>query len=239
LQQQVRFLGNRTDIPQILSASDVFVLPSLYEGMPLAAIEAAAMGKPVVATDVDGTREVLVDGLTGLLACPANAASLGQSILQLLGSNGLPKIGRAARERALSHFDVSHSTTETATQFRQAQATHTRRPTILHVEAATTYGGSVRALENYLRSCSPGRFRNLVCLYTPLAAASRLAAAADGVWVIPVTSGSGGGWLRRARSLGRQLLASLKLTQLILREHVDLVRLNNASWRVCSPAVAE
>ena len=80
----VIFAGFRTDIPRLLDAVDLMVLPSLWEGMPLTALEAAAMAKPIVATDVDGTAEVVQDGVTGRLVPPANASALGDAILETL-----------------------------------------------------------------------------------------------------------------------------------------------------------
>src|ERR671923_921037 len=66
------FAGLRADVPRMLDAMDIVVLPSLYEGMPLTAIEGSAMARPVVATAVDGTPEVIRDGRTGRLVPPAD-----------------------------------------------------------------------------------------------------------------------------------------------------------------------
>ena len=60
---RVRWLGHRADVPALLRAADLFVLPSLHEGLPLAVLEAMAAGLPVVATDVDGTREAVADAV--------------------------------------------------------------------------------------------------------------------------------------------------------------------------------
>ncbi|MGH7393721.1 MAG: glycosyltransferase, partial [Candidatus Rokuibacteriota bacterium] len=76
----VVFTGFRADVPRLLDALDVLVLPSLYEGMPLTAIEAAAMARPVVATAVDGTPEVVHDGETGFLVPPADAPALARAV---------------------------------------------------------------------------------------------------------------------------------------------------------------
>ena len=65
---RVRFLGQRSDIPELLASSDVFVLPSLYEGLPLSVLEAMAAGKPVIATRIGGTDEAVIDGTTGILS---------------------------------------------------------------------------------------------------------------------------------------------------------------------------
>jgi len=84
LSDHFRLLGMRRDVPQLLALSDLFVLPSIYEGMPNVVLEAMAAMLPVVATNVDGTQEVVVDGETGLLVLPADPETLGNAIVSLL-----------------------------------------------------------------------------------------------------------------------------------------------------------
>jgi len=91
------FLGERGDAREIMSLFDVFVLPSLWEGLPLVLIEAAALGKPIVATDIDGVREVIRDGETGILVPPGRPHDLGQAIIRLLCN---PAEAAALGERA-------------------------------------------------------------------------------------------------------------------------------------------
>jgi len=81
----VRFLGFIEDVSEVLSAADVFVLPSLYEGLPGALIEAMATGLPIVAADIDATREVLEPGRNAILVPSASASHLAGAILRLLG----------------------------------------------------------------------------------------------------------------------------------------------------------
>jgi glycosyltransferase involved in cell wall biosynthesis len=82
-------LGQRTDIPALLAASDLFVLPSLFEGLPLSVLEAMAAGTPVVASDVPGTREAVVDNVTGILAAPADPIALAAAIRRVLANRAL------------------------------------------------------------------------------------------------------------------------------------------------------
>lgn len=117
----VVFTGFRGDVPRLLDAVDVAVLPSLYEGMPLTAIEAAAMAKPVVATRVDGTPEVVTDGVTGRLVPPRDSAALAASIVALL--RDLPaarRMGRAGRAAVLARFDLDAQIAATAAVYREA-----------------------------------------------------------------------------------------------------------------------
>jgi glycosyltransferase involved in cell wall biosynthesis len=101
----VRLLGHRPDARLLLDAADVFVLPSLHEGMPLVALEAMEAGLPVVATRVIGSEEVVVHGETGLLARAGDAPELGRALAELLADPALrARLGRAGRQRYLDHF---------------------------------------------------------------------------------------------------------------------------------------
>ena len=105
LGDQVRFLGLRADVPHILVDSDVFVLPSLWEGLSIALLEAMAAGLPVVATDVEGVAEVVTDGETGLVVPPGDADALTAALSRLLGDPSLRKrLAQAGHQRVVQHF---------------------------------------------------------------------------------------------------------------------------------------
>jgi glycosyltransferase involved in cell wall biosynthesis/ribosomal protein S18 acetylase RimI-like enzyme len=102
----VRFLGMRTDVDRLYAAMDIFVLASHREGFPRAAMEAAAMGLPVVATDIRGCREVVEDGVTGLLVPARDPTTLREAIVRLGEDERLRReFGRQARIRANERFD--------------------------------------------------------------------------------------------------------------------------------------
>lgn len=104
----VRFLGVRTDMPQLLAASDVFVLASSWEGTPLALMEAQAAGKPIIATAVGGVAELVVDGIHGVLVPPADTAALSDAMLRLARDARLRRcIGERAAAEAPARFDLS------------------------------------------------------------------------------------------------------------------------------------
>jgi glycosyltransferase involved in cell wall biosynthesis/ribosomal protein S18 acetylase RimI-like enzyme len=104
--RDVIFAGWRDDLPAFLASVDVFVLASWREGMPRSAIEAAAMGKPLVLTDIRGCREVVRDGVEGLLVPPRNPVRLAGAIERLLSDPSLrARLGAAARARARERFD--------------------------------------------------------------------------------------------------------------------------------------
>jgi glycosyltransferase involved in cell wall biosynthesis len=106
--ERVRFLGHRDDVPELLAACDVFVLPSRYEGLPLSVLEAMAAAKPVVATAIEGTDEVVLHGETGLLVPPAAPSALAQGIRAVLADRALAaRMGQAGRARVCREFSTT------------------------------------------------------------------------------------------------------------------------------------
>jgi sugar transferase (PEP-CTERM/EpsH1 system associated) len=105
LGRHVLLLGQRTDVPRLLAAADLFLLTSISEGIPLTVIEAMAAGLPVVATGVGGLAEVVEEGKTGLLAPAGDHAALARDLLRLAEDPGLrAEMGRRGRERAFARF---------------------------------------------------------------------------------------------------------------------------------------
>lgn len=107
LAQRVRFLGEREDVPALLALADVFVLPSAWEGMPNAVMEAMASGCPVVATRIDGIVELLPDASYGWLVEPDRPDQLAAALAESLANRpeALRRAGRA-RARAVETFSV-------------------------------------------------------------------------------------------------------------------------------------
>jgi glycosyltransferase involved in cell wall biosynthesis len=98
--------GWREDVPELLAAMDVFVLPTWREGVPRSAIEAAAMGKPLVLTDIPGCRQVARDGVEALHVPVRDPDRLAGAIWSLIDDDALrARMGASARERALRDFD--------------------------------------------------------------------------------------------------------------------------------------
>ncbi len=116
----VRLLGHRPDARMLLDAADVFVLPSLYEGMPLVALEAMEAGVPVVATRVIGTEEIVADEQTGLLVPPHDPAALAQALAAMLADRSLrTRYGDAGRHRYRQHFTSERMAQQTAAVYRR------------------------------------------------------------------------------------------------------------------------
>ncbi len=109
LASRVHLLGFRADVQNILASADLFALPSLSEGLPLALLEAMSRGLPVVATDVGEVAAVLgADG--GIVVPPGNAASLATALLRLLAHReAAQRLGQAAQRRVAAHFDLRHT----------------------------------------------------------------------------------------------------------------------------------
>lgn len=106
LRDRLILTGLRSDIPDLLAAMDVFTLPSHREGMPRTIIEAMLMGKPVVATNIRGSREEVVNGETGLLVPVRDANALARAFVDLVGDAAVrARMGQAGRIRALELYD--------------------------------------------------------------------------------------------------------------------------------------
>lgn len=103
----VLFLGNRTDVPRILRALDVFVLPSLNEGISNTILEAMACGVPVIATRVGGNSELVEEGKTGTLVPAGDCETLASVVTRYLNDPSLRRLhGSSGRVRACEHFTV-------------------------------------------------------------------------------------------------------------------------------------
>jgi sugar transferase (PEP-CTERM/EpsH1 system associated) len=107
LQEGVRLLGYWANLAEALGVVDVFVLPSLMEGHPLAILEAMGAGKPVVATTVGGNAEAVEDGVTGYLVPPADPAALADAIQKVLAEpETAGRMGQQARRRLEQRFNL-------------------------------------------------------------------------------------------------------------------------------------
>lgn len=107
LSEKVLLLGERKDIPELLSIIDIFVLSSLSEGTSLTLLEAMASGKPVVVTNVGGNGRVVIDNETGFLVPPEEPSIMAEKIITLLNNKNLiNEMGMKSRNRVLEHFNL-------------------------------------------------------------------------------------------------------------------------------------
>jgi len=105
--ERLHILLERSDIPNLLAAADVFCMPSLWEGLPLAVLEAMFAGKPIIASGVSGIPEAITSGTHGLLTPPGDIGALADALRSVLGSAELrARLGAAARARAKAEFAI-------------------------------------------------------------------------------------------------------------------------------------
>jgi glycosyltransferase involved in cell wall biosynthesis len=108
IEHAVSFLGLRNDVPNVLAALDLFVLPSLSEGLSVALLEAMSAAVPVIASRVGGNPEIVQDGLTGLLVTPKAVSELTGHILEMINKRDRSKLfGERGRERVANVFTTA------------------------------------------------------------------------------------------------------------------------------------
>jgi len=125
LNKRVLFLGHRHDVPDLLACCDLFVLPSLFEGLPLSILEAMAANKPVVASAIGGNDEAIVHGETGLLVPPADPAALAGAIQRILSDPDLARrLAAAGNARVHEHFSVEAMIRRVTDTYEEILSTH-------------------------------------------------------------------------------------------------------------------
>jgi len=112
----ILFLGKRNDVPQMLKISDIFVLPTLFEGMSNAIMEAMSSGLPIITTEIPENRELIENDLTGILVSVRNSTEIQKNIILLLNNENLRKFlgknGRKNIEKLYSIDIITHKTQE-------------------------------------------------------------------------------------------------------------------------------
>jgi glycosyltransferase involved in cell wall biosynthesis len=127
---RVIFAGFRTDVPDLMSAFDLFVLASVFEPFGLVLVEAMALEKPVVASRVNGIPEVVADGEAGLLVPPRDPHALAEAAARLLRDQALARhMGQAGRGRVLARFTVEAMAGKTMALYEEILAR--KRPTLV------------------------------------------------------------------------------------------------------------
>jgi glycosyltransferase involved in cell wall biosynthesis len=120
---RIVFTGLRSDIPALLAAANVSVMPSLNEALSNVLLESMAAGAPTVATRVGGTPEALIDGVTGLLVPPGDARAIADAVSRLLSDRALAeRLGHGARQFIREHFSVERMVSATETLYLELLA---------------------------------------------------------------------------------------------------------------------
>jgi len=126
IEDEVVFPGFVQDVPGFLACLDVFVIPSVAEGLSITTIEAMAAGLPVVASRVGGLPELVTEGVTGYLVEPRNSSALAQAILQMIGEpEEARKMGQQGRALACRVFSNEAMVTNTCKVYGQVLASAT------------------------------------------------------------------------------------------------------------------
>jgi glycosyltransferase involved in cell wall biosynthesis len=123
LERHIRFLGHRDDVPEVLAASDLFVFPSLYEGLPGAVMEAMALGLPIVAADIEPVRELVEDGRNALLVKAEAPNELATAIERMLADPAAAySFGRHSRSIFEERFTLGAGIARAAELYRSVAA---------------------------------------------------------------------------------------------------------------------
>jgi glycosyltransferase involved in cell wall biosynthesis len=217
----VSFVGPRRDVPHLLTALDCFILSSRWEGLPRVILEAMAGDVPVVATDVNGVREVVVSGETGVLVAPGDASALAAATVEILTDSARrARLTRAARER-LDRFDAATMTAEHEALY-DALARRDERTRVVHVITGLETHGAERMLARLVGTTDRDRFDSRVISLTDLGpVAADIRAAGISVEAIGMTRGRVSlRALWRLRTRLRELRPDIVQTWLY---HADLV----------------
>ncbi|RFS19568.1 glycosyltransferase family 1 protein [Chitinophaga silvatica] len=120
VQDKITFAGFRQDVPALLNAADIYCLPSLWEGFPIGVLEAMAMGKAVVASDVDGTKEAVSHNENGVLVQAQNISSIAAALVALATDQSRRNsLQQEARKTVLQRFNVTKMTNEVEKVYHQ------------------------------------------------------------------------------------------------------------------------
>lgn len=121
VEQRARFLGWRDDVPALMAAADLVLLPSRWEGLPYVVLEAFAAGVPVVATPVDGARELLEDGAAGVLAHAISTDALEAALGRFLALTAprRAELGKNGRERVLAGYTAERMAARLEALYRE------------------------------------------------------------------------------------------------------------------------
>lgn len=156
--KQILFLGRRGDVPNILAASDMFVLPTLFEGMSIAILEAMASGKAIITTDIPENKPLIPDNRFGRLVPPQSISELATELTRLERDTTLRlALGKAAQERSQEHFSLEAQVTKLSTAYHTliatspientlAKTSRSTCPRIVHLIQSLGNGGCENAL---------------------------------------------------------------------------------------------
>jgi glycosyltransferase involved in cell wall biosynthesis len=224
---RVSFLGSRDDVPRLLRGSDLFVLSSAWEGLPITVLEAMAAGVPCVSTAVGGVPEVIRDGVNGYVVPPRDHEALADKIALLSRDAGRrSRLAAAARRSYEKAFTAKHMVGQTEALYDLALSGHADRAPagkikVLYVIGQLERGGAERQLMELATRLPRDRFEPIVCCLGQLGPLGREIEEA-GVRLVVL-----------AKRLGNFSGASRKLARLVRTERPVILHafLSSANWR--------
>lgn len=121
IQHRVRFLGIRRDVPQLMNAADAYVMSSSREGLPNVLLEAHATGLPVVATDVGGNPEIVLDGKSGFVVPPRNSDALAEAMQRVMGMGERERLqmGAVGRQHTIENYSMERVVQQWESLYRE------------------------------------------------------------------------------------------------------------------------
>jgi glycosyltransferase involved in cell wall biosynthesis len=163
LSDNVTILGQRPDVPLLLAAADVVALSSLWEGLPIALLEAGALGRPAVCTAVNGSPEVVADGETGFVVPPGRPAALAAAIGRLLDEPALAaQMGERAAARIAARFDAGAMGRAVAELYRPQETSQGLKTCEVSDPAAdAVIAGHMAQVRDAILCCGAG---NIACI---------------------------------------------------------------------------
>jgi len=170
VQDRVRLLGQRLDVPRLLGAADLFVLSSDWEGLPITVLECLAAGVPVLSTRVGGVPEVISDGASGFLVPPGDPGALAEAVERLARDpEARARAAAAGRRTYEARFTASKMARQTEALYElalsgRADLATGRRVKVLYVIGQLGYGGAERQLLELASRLPRDRFDPLVCV---------------------------------------------------------------------------
>ena len=191
LHDTVSFVGARRDVAQLLAAFDLFMLSSRWEGMPRVLVEAVSRDVPVVATDVNGVRDLIEPGVTGLLVAPGDADALATAACELLRDTELSTRVRAAARARVAVFDARTMVADHFALYGELVARRHRSPVrVVHVITGLEPHGAERMLARVVAGMDAARVDSRVISLTNLGpVADDIRAAGIPVEAVEMTSG--------------------------------------------------
>lgn len=167
--QNVKFLGYRSDIPEIMPIFDIFILPSVFEPFGLVLLEAMAAGKPIIASNISEIPRIILNGETGILVPPKDILSLSDAMLELIRDSKMRQaMGERGRERVIEKFSLKKTTDDYKRLYLNLLAQKINRKVdrkirIMHVVLSLNCGGLENLVIRLSNAMDKERFHLSIC----------------------------------------------------------------------------